>query len=206
MRTAALERHVTPTALLLAYFLVSALAGGCSDAGGGGLHMPIPDAGQVFPNLDLQGIRSAAATDQLEVISTWEPYDPEGLRYDLLHVMVVFLWCPHCNRETAGVAKIAAWQTEHRVAVLQIATQGYSSAAPTLADLRRWAVDHGLTFPVLVDGQGAQLGAYFSVESVPVNIMVNPRTMAVLAIDVGEVGDVQAYEQGFLGAAGLPAP
>jgi hypothetical protein len=202
MRTAALEKHAHATALLLVFLLVFlpvlGLAGGCSDPGGGGLRMPIPDSGQVFPNLDLQGIRSAAAADQLESISTWEPYDPEGLRYDLLHVMVVFLWCPHCNQETADVAKIATWQTEHRVAVLQIATQGYSSATPTLAELRRWAVDHDLTFPVLVDGQGEELGAYFSVQSVPVNIMVNPRTMAVLAIDVGEVGDVQAYEQGFL--------
>jgi hypothetical protein len=182
------------------WLFVAALAAGCSDggAGGGGLHVSIPDGGQVFPNLILQGLRSAAATDQLESVSTWEGYDPDGLRYDLLHVMVVCLWCPHCDNETTDVAKIADWQAQHRVADLQIAIQGYTTAIPTLADIRRWSVEHGLTFPVLIDGQGAELGAYFSVNSVPVNIMVNPRTMAVLAIDLGEVGDVRAYEQGFL--------
>ena len=49
-----------------------------------------------------------------------------------------------------------------------------------------------------MDGQGAQLGQYFSVNYVPLNIVVNPRTMEILAVDVGEVGDVEAYEQGFL--------
>ena len=27
-------------------------------------------------------------------------YDPTGIRYDLLHVIGIFLWCPHCNNET----------------------------------------------------------------------------------------------------------
>jgi len=51
---------------------------------------------------------------------------------------------------------------------------------------------------VLVDGQGAQLGQYFSVNSVPLNIVVNPRTMEVLDVTIGEVSDCQSYEQGFL--------
>jgi DNA-binding beta-propeller fold protein YncE len=67
--------------------------------------------------------------------------------------------------------------------------------------LRQWATDHNVNFPVVIDGQGAQLAAYFPVGSVPVNIVVNPRTMEVLAVDVGEVTDIQSYEQGFL--AGL---
>jgi len=160
--------------------------------------VPIPDGGEVFPKLELQGIRSAAASDSLGPVSTWEYYDPSGQQYDLLHVMVVCMWCPHCNNETTEVSKIAGWQAEHRVASLQIAIQGYTSQPPTLLELQSWAQEHNLTFPVLVDGQGAQLGQYFEVRSVPVNIMVNPRSMAVLGIRVGEVGGVQTYEQGFL--------
>lgn len=179
--------------------LVAAGAAGCSAGpGGGGLRVPIPDGGEVFPDLELQGVRSAAASDNLVPVSTWEYYDPDGQRYDLLHVMVICLWCPHCNNETTNVSRIAGWQAEHRVASLQIAIQGYTSKAPTLAELQQWALDHDLSFPVLADGQGAQLGRYYPVGSVPVSIAVNPRTMAVLAIDVGEVGSVQSYEQGFL--------
>ena len=163
-----------------------------------GMHVPTPDAGRIFPNLTLEGIRSAATIDTLAVVSTAEYYDPAGARYDLLHVMGIFLWCPHCNNETSDLTTIAAWQAAHRVAALQIALQGYGSASPTWADVQRWATDHDVGFPVLIDGQGAQLGQYFDVSSVPVNIMVNPRDMSVLGIDLGEVGDVQAYEQGYL--------
>jgi hypothetical protein len=179
--------------------LVAAGAFGCSGGpDAGGLHVPIPDGGEIFPNLELQGLRSAAASDDLVPVSTWEYYDPNGQQYDLLHVMVICMWCPHCNKEATDVSKIVAWQSQHRVASLQIAIQGYTGKAPTLAELKQWSADHTLTFPLLVDAQGAQLGRYFPVDSVPVNIAVNPRTMAVLGIDVGEVGAVQSYEQGFL--------
>jgi hypothetical protein len=127
-----------------------------------------------------------------------EFYDPDGLQYDLLHVMAIFMWCPHCNNETKDVSTIAAWQASHRVAAVQIAMLGYGNASPTWAELQKWVGDHKLNFPVLVDGQGAQLGQYFPVNSVPVNIVVNPRSMEILAVDIGEVGDVQTYEQGFL--------
>jgi hypothetical protein len=179
--------------------LVAVGAAGCFDGlDGGGLSVSIPDGGELFPNLEFQGLRSAAASDALVPVSTWEYSDPTGQQYDLLHVMVICMWCPHCNNETTDVSKIAGWQAEHRVASLQIAIQGYTAKPPTLLELQQWARDHALTFPLLVDGQGAQLGRYFSVDSVPVNIAVNPRTMAVLGIEVGEVGGVQRYEQGFL--------
>jgi hypothetical protein len=42
------------------------------------------------------------------------------------------------------------------------------------------------------------LGQYFSINYVPLNIVVNPRSMEILAVDVGEISDSQAYEQGFL--------
>jgi hypothetical protein len=186
--------------------LVAAAVVGCSGGGeGSGLLVSAPgtgpgiDAGDgLFPNLTLQGLRSAAAMAAPEPISTWESYDPDGLHYDLLHVMAICLWCSHCSNETNAVAKIAAWQADHRVAALQIAIQGYGSASPTWSEVQRWAREHNVGFPVLMDGQAAQLGQYFSVSSVPLNIAVDPRTMAVLGTDRGEVGDVQAYEQGFL--------
>jgi hypothetical protein len=155
-------------------------------------------AGQRFPDLTFEGLLSVATAVTPAIVSMADYYDPDGLRYDLLHVMAIFLWCPHCSNETTAVAKLAAWQSSHRVATLQIAMQGYGSASPTWAEVQKWAGDHNVGFPVVVDGQGAQLGAYFPVRSVPVNIVVNPRTMEVLAVDIGEQGDIQAYEQGFL--------
>jgi hypothetical protein len=155
-------------------------------------------AGQIFPDLTLEGVHSVATLNTPEMISTAEFYDPQGLRYDLLHVMGIFMWCPHCNNETADIAQIAAWRTAHRVAVLQIAMEGYDGSTPGWSDLQKWVSDHQLDFPAVIDGQGAQLGQYFPVGSVPVNIVVNPRSMEILSVDIGEVGSVQTYEQGFL--------
>jgi len=167
----------------------------------GGRPRSATQPGQIFPNLTLQGVRSAATIDTPATVSMAEFYDPDGARYDLLHVMAIFMWCPHCNNETSDVATLSAWQSNHRVAAVQIAMLGYNSgsgAAPTWAELQKWVSAHNLDFPVLIDGRGAQLGQYFSVDYVPINIVVNPRSMEVLAVDVGEVGDVRSYEQGFL--------
>ena len=175
------------------------LSTGCKD-GTALSYGPRPDseARQIFPNLTLEGVRSKATMDTPESISTSEYYDPTGARYDLLHVTGIFMWCPHCNNETTDLASSAAWQAQHRVAVLQIAMQGYGGASPTWTEVQKWVGDHNLDFPVLVDGQGAELGKYFPVNSVPVNIAVNPRTMEVLDVQIGEVGSTQSYEQGLL--------
>ena len=162
------------------------------------MHVSIPDTGRVFPNLSLQGLRSADSSDTEITMSTWDFHDPNGASYDLLHAMAICMWCPHCNNETGAVVAIADWQASHRVAVLQIALQGYGSDSPTWPDVQRWANSHTVGFPVLIDGQGAELGQYFNLDSVPVNIMVNPRDMSVLGIDVGEEDDAQSYEQGYL--------
>jgi hypothetical protein len=154
--------------------------------------------GQIFPNLTLQGIRSSASLDTQTTVSFSEYFDPQGQRFDLLHVMGIFMWCPHCDNETKAVSNIAAWQSAHRVAAVQIAMSGYGSDPATWSDLRKWITDHNLTIPVLLDAKGVQLGQYFQVGAVPVNIVVNPRTMEILAVDIGEVGDVQSYEQKFL--------
>ena len=181
---------------------VAALAGLCAncsgDAGRAMTYVSLPDAGQLFPNLTLQGVRSAATVDTPAEVSTSEYYDPSGASYDLLHVIGLFMWCPHCNNETNNLSAISAWQVDHRVAVVQIAMQGYGSASPSWSELQKWVGDHNLNFPVLVDGQGAQLKQYFSVNYVPLNIVVNPRTMEVLDVTIGEVSDCQSYEQGFL--------
>jgi AhpC/TSA family len=184
--------------LALGAFLLST---GCRD-GAALSYRPRPDSEprQIFPNLTLEGVRSKATMATPETISTSEYYDPTGARYDLLHVVALFMWCPHCNNETNDLASIAAWQAAHRVAVVQIAMEGYDygSASPSWTEVQKWVGDHNLGFPLLVDGQGAELGKYFPVNSVPVNIAVNPRTMEVLDVQVGEVGSTQSYEQGLL--------
>lgn len=216
-----------PKLCLLALAVALAATPGCSPMSGAGMYVPMPDAapgidaegldgpaypagnvggrprtalspGQTFPNLTLQGIRSVASVDTAELVSMAEYYDPAGQRFDLLHVIGIFFWCPHCNNETNALSQIANWRADRRVAVIQIAMQGYGSATPGWNELQKWVRDHNCDFPVVVDGQGKELGQYFNVGSVPLNIAVDPRTMEILSVDVGEVGDVQAYEQRFL--------
>lgn len=70
-----------------------------------------------------------------------------------------------------------------------------------MPELQQWTRAHDLAFPVLVDGQGAELGRYYPLDSVPVSIAVDPRTMAVLSMNVGGLGGVERYYQGGLGRA-----
>jgi hypothetical protein len=173
-----------------------AIAYPTENIGGGPANGSTP--GQHFPNLTLAGVRSAATVDTPAVVAMSEYYDPTGARYDLLHVIGVFFWCPHCNNESNGLMQIAPWRSTRRVAVLEIAMQGYGGESPGWSEVQQYATDHGFDFPLVVDGQGAALEQYFDVRSVPLNVVVNPRTMEILAVDVGEVGDVEAYEQTFL--------
>ena len=98
----------------------------------GGQPRSASQAGQIFPNLILEGVLSAAAANTPVVMPMADYYDPAGLRYDLLHVIGIFMWCPHCNNETYNLASIAGWQSSNRVAVIQIAMEGYGGADPKL--------------------------------------------------------------------------
>jgi hypothetical protein len=51
----------------------------------------------------------------------------------------------------------------------------------------------------VVDAQGVELGRCLPVGAVSLDIAA-PRTLQVLAVDVGQVGDVQTYQRRFLGA------
>jgi hypothetical protein len=158
--------------------------------------------GKIFPNLTFSGVLSAELADSPTVVSMADYYDPEGLRYDLLHVVFSAINCEDCDYQAARMANLATWQAEKRIATMEIITFGINGSQwPNQAEIAVWARSHKTTMPVVIDAQGRRLEKYWNVVYLPVHVMVNPRTMEILDFYVATLSDVQAYESKF-----LPAP
>jgi len=154
--------------------------------------------GQRFPNLSFEGVRSAATADVPTVINVADYFDPTGARIDLLHVVIVAMWCPHCDKQATAMAGLSAWQTEHRVASFELAVDGPNRTGPSMAEVTTWAVKHDLPTPVARDPQSVQIKPYLTVSYIPLHLLVDPRTMIILDATTGEVPDLKAYEAKFL--------
>jgi hypothetical protein len=158
--------------------------------------------GNIFPNLTFSGVLSAELADIPAVVSLADYYDPEGLRYDLVHVVFSAINCEHCDDQAARLANLATWQAEKRIATLEIITFGMDGNPwPNLQEIALWARSHKTTMPVLIDAQARRLRKYWKMAYLPVHLIVNPRTMEILNYSVGALADLQAYESEF-----LPAP
>ena len=153
--------------------------------------------GKRFPNLSFEGVASAATADAPTVIHVADYFDPAGARYDLLHVVIVAMWCPHCDRQASAIAGLADWQAQNRIATFELAIDGPNHSGPSMAEVADWAVAHKLSTPVARDPKSAQIKPYITVDYIPLHLLVNPRTMTILDATTGEVADLKAYEQKF---------
>jgi hypothetical protein len=154
--------------------------------------------GQRFPNLSFEGVASAATADVPTVINVADYYDPTGKRYDLLHIVIVAMWCSHCDKQATAMADLATWQSGQRVASFELAIDGPNRTGPSMAEVKTWAVKHDLSTPVARDPQSASIKPHLTVSYIPLHLLVNPRTMIILDATTGEVPDLKAYESKFL--------
>ena len=154
--------------------------------------------GQRFPNLSFEGVASAATADAPTVINVADYYDPTGARIDLLHIVIVAMWCPHCDKQATAMAGLSTWQSEHRVASFELTIDGPNRTGPSMAEVADWAIRHGLATPVARDPQSARIKPYLDISYIPLHLLVNPRTMIILDATSGEVPDLKAYEAKFL--------
>lgn len=141
----------------------------------------------------------AAAYDQtkLEEVHLSEFYDPTGEKgLKLLWINASAVWCSVCRSEmrdikTNGVhAEFAAKGVQLIVTLFEDNKSG--PARPL--DLHNWgsAPEHSIDFPLLLD-PGFKLGAFFTSDATPLNMLVDARTMRVLDTTMGYSSD---YWQG----------
>jgi peroxiredoxin len=96
-----------------------------------------------------------------------EPITLQGQRGRLVMLYFWATWCPYCTREMPSTI-----ETIHR----EFRDKGLTVLAINLGESRAavasWVMQHGLTFPVLLDESGAVAGAY-RIRGTPTVILVD---------------------------------
>lgn len=133
----------------------------------------------------------AAGYDEtkLEEVSLSEYYDPDGSKgLKLIWINASAVWCSVCRTEmkdikTNGVR--AAYEPRGVKMIVTLFEDARSGPAkPT--DLRNWgkAAAHSIDFPLVLD-PGFKLGAFFTSDATPLNMLVDARTMKIVDATMG---------------------
>jgi hypothetical protein len=137
--------------------------------------------GDRIPNLSFQAYVDSNESAGLQTVSLADYYDPYGKRLKLLHVMAAAVWCTICRGQTQDMEK--QWDTLHAqgLETVQLIVNGSArGTGPSLVELGQWVTSHGTSFTVGIDSLGRRLGELTSLDAVPWNALVDPRTMEII--------------------------
>jgi hypothetical protein len=140
------------------------------------------------------GWRDPVASDydvnKLEQVRLSEFYNPDG-RSDvkLIWINAAAVWCSVCRAEMTDVKNNQIHATFGPKGVQMIVTlfedNNYGPAQPM--DLFRWGnanVGFSIDFPLVLD-PGFKMGAFFTSDATPLNMLVDARTMKVIDATMG---------------------
>src|ERR1041384_7854303 len=137
----------------------------------------------------------ASGYDQtkLEQVQLSEFYDPTGSKgIKLLWINASAVWCSVCRAEMRDIKDNgvrAAFEPRGVKLIVTLFEDNKSGPARPL-DLHNWgsASEHAIDFPLLLD-PGFKLGAFFTSDATPLNMLVDARTMRVLDETMGYSSD-----------------
>lgn len=152
--------------------------------------------GDVLQDATFFGYKDAQAAEagQLESFSLSDFYDPDGSKgIDALYLSISASWCPPCQAEAKAlpelVENLQAKSQKYperrlRVAFFQDLYEGPTQKAATQGDLDKWQKRYKLPFPVVIDPK-AKMSAYFDRNSIPYSLLIDAKTMKILATEAG---------------------
>jgi hypothetical protein len=126
---------------------------------------------------------------KLEQVHLSEYYDPTGQKgLKLIWINASAVWCSVCRAEMQDIKSNAVHATFAPKGVQLIVTlfEDKNSGPARPLDLHNWGSDakHQIDFPLLLD-PGFKLGAFFTSDATPLNMLVDARTMRVLDATMG---------------------
>jgi hypothetical protein len=149
--------------------------------------------GSVIENLAFLGWRDPARVnydvEKLETVRLSDFYDPEGergVRYLWINASAV--WCGVCRAEMQDIRAQNIYSELGARGLQLVGTlfEDNDSRPARPSDLKLWGSlpEHSIEFPLLLD-PGFKLGAFFTSDATPLNLMIDARTMKVLDANMG---------------------
>jgi len=134
---------------------------------------------------------------QLEQVRLSEYYDPTGSKgLKLIWINASAVWCSVCRAEMRDIKNngVRAEFAAKGVQLVVTLFEDNKSGPARPLDLHNWGSvpEHAIDFPLLLD-PGFKLGAFFTSDATPLNMLVDARTMRVLDATMGYSTD---YWQG----------
>jgi hypothetical protein len=181
------------------------------DSGTGGAAYPsgpfaqtTSDVGMVVKDLTFQkGWTNPKAqgydTSKLAPISVHDFYDPDGAKgYSILVINTAAVWCSACKAEHGGtgskpsLAERMDQLGSQGLVILSTLFQDAQRNPATETHLAAWAEGFETNFPFALDPESQVSDAYgVSTELAPLNLVVDARTMKLMA---GAIGDTMDWE------------
>jgi hypothetical protein len=122
----------------------------------------------------------------LEPIALADFYDPDGTRgIDVLLVNTAAVWCSACRIEHETLPERASELGPRGLVILSALFQDQQRNPANEADLYEWTKVFLTNFPMVLD-PSYSFGSYASAETAPLNLVIDTRTMTLLAKYVGD--------------------
>jgi hypothetical protein len=124
----------------------------------------------------------------LQPIKLGDFYDPMAKRFRIIYLTTSGVWCTACIQETqyldapGGPAETLAPQG---VTIVQALMEGAANVPSTQTDLDYWITTFSVNFTEVLDPSSANLGVFSPASAVPFSVIIDARSMEILARDKG---------------------
>lgn len=156
-------------------------------------------AGATIADLTFMGWRDPAmagydaiAAETIRLSDFYDPDGAKGVEYILLNAVTV--WCGVCRLEYEHLAAEDVYGTYsvRGLEVVGVLFEDNDGNPPTFRDLSNWSARYDVRFPFVTD-PGFKTGVYFDRDATPMNMIIDAKTMQIVATMTGY--DPQIYAQ-----------
>jgi hypothetical protein len=143
------------------------------------------ELGDTVRDLSFSGYADPTKARKLEEIRFADFYDPTGEKgAKLLLVNTAAAWCQPCRIEHEALPARVREYEEEGLKVLSLLFQDPDGAPADRETLDAWVTLFDTNFPMALD-PSYQMGLYGPAETPPLNLVIDPRDMTLLALFVG---------------------
>ena len=138
-------------------------------------------------------VASAYDINRMDTVRLSEFYNPDG-RSDikLIWVNASAVWCSVCRAELKDINNQGINESfrPRGLQLIETLFEDNDSGPATPLDLQKWGSipDHSIEFPLVLD-PGFKLGAFFTSDATPLNMLIDARTMQVIDATMGYSSD-----------------